>query len=1139
MPINHRAVLASIRRFDQLIAYLRDEMGWPISQDSFFDVDDLFYDFTPDELGIDRHNAAKIQEIRRLRPLSVNQPWGIFFVKFEPKRLPVVALRRILSQVALKKRSSANSAERAAWSAEDLLFISNYGEGESRQISFAYFSQNKSKKDLPTLKVLGWDNLDTALHLDHVAVLLTERLAWPDDEKDITTWREQWCSAFTLRHREVITTSKNLAIELAGLARSIRDRINTVLVIENENGPVTMLMTAFKEALVHNLDKDGFADMYAQTIAYGLLSARIANPVSANTDSIVEAMPITQPFLKELLETFLEVGERKSSTEDSASLNFDELGVAEVVELLDVANMRAVIRDFGDKNPQEDPVIHFYELFLTEYDSKKRLQRGVFYTPRPIVSFIVRSVDKRLRTEFGLEDGLADTSTWGEMIERIIGLKIPQSTPPEQSFVQILDPATGTGTFLVEVIGIIHKTMSEKWHKEGNTAKDINELWNNYVPEHLLPRLTGYELMMAPYSIAHMKIGLKLKETGYQFKSKDRVRVFLTNSLESAQDFSGTLTFAIPALAHEAETVNSVKRDHKFTVVIGNPPYSTISGNLSAEAISFVEPFRYVNGKRLIVKAALAHERNLQDDYVKYFGLLCRHLWNTGVGIGSYISNFGFLDSQSLAGMRCSILNSFDLVDILDLGGRVADHSSEAKGDENVFEISQGVAISILAKRSSNIESTMLRYKRLRGSQKSKLSTLNQNDMRNLSLDYVKAKAPYYLFLPTDARVTSEFEEYYGLEQIFLMNSGGIITSRDNLAIAMNKQSLIDKVLEFSNTTDGDLEVREKIGYSVKAKWNETGCKRLLRAETVGETRIKKIYYRPMDERYIYYFLPLLDTPSRPVSEMVYSGTNLVLATPRLKTPGEFCHILISRWPVEKKACTHDMATQMFPVFDRNPFNPQKIRLNINNEFLEMLPKEWKQSWTSDETAGIEITSYIYSLIHSPTYRHRYIEPLRGVYPRVPITNNIKMLERLVSFGKKLIELHLLEFTPVENFSFKSILKHRSEVEKVSYSENTVWINKKKTNGFKGVSEEIWNFNIGGYQVCKKWLIARQAKGGKNPRPGHILTEEDINHYQKIIVAISKTIRIMGEIDIVINENGGWPGAFQTGKEYTEDAEIL
>ena len=587
MPTDHRDELAKIRTFPSLVRYLRDEMDWPIQVDDF---DELTFEYSPEELGIDTANAAKIQEIKRLRPLSPKQPWGIFFVKFEPKQLPVVALRRILSQVALKKRASANSAERAAWAADDLLFVSNYGVGDERQISFAHFSKPQDGRDLPTLKVLGWDNRDTALHLDAVVKGLTEHLAWPDDDADVDAWRQRWRAAFTLRHGEVVNTSKELSIRLAKLASGIRDVLSAALAIETETGPLTKLMRAFREALVHDLDADGFADMYAQTIAYGLLSARISDPEKRTADDFAAHMR-TNPFLRELMETFLKVGGRHGKV-GGPGIDFDELGVSEVVELLDDANMEAVVRDFGDRNPQEDPVIHFYELFLKEYDPKKRMQRGVFYTPRPVVSYIVRSVDQLLRTEFGLADGLADTSTWGEMAKRHMHLKIPEGVLASQAFAQILDPATGTGTFLVEVIDLIHKTLVAKWTAGGHSEKNIETLWNEYVPKHLLPRLHGYELLMAPYAIAHLKIGLKLHETGYHFGSEERARVYLTNALEPAHDFSGHFEFIIPALANEARAVNEIKQHQHFTVVVGNPPYSKLSQNQGKWINSLMERYK-------------------------------------------------------------------------------------------------------------------------------------------------------------------------------------------------------------------------------------------------------------------------------------------------------------------------------------------------------------------------------------------------------------------------------------------------------------------------------------------------------------------------------------------------------------------
>lgn len=701
MPTDHRTALAKVKRFDQLIAYLRDEMGWPIARDSFEDVDDLFYDFTADELGIDLKTAAKIESIKRLRPLSPRQPWGIFFVKFEPKRLPVVALRRILSQVALKKRASANSAERAAWAADDLLFVSNYGEGDERQISFAHFSQCEAKQDLPTLKVLGWDNLDTPLHLDAVAEKLTRNLAWPEDDADVEAWRKTWRATFTLRHREVVTTSRDLSVRLAELARAIRDRIKTALAIETETGPLTKLRKAFQEALVHDLDAGGFADMYAQTIAYGLLSARIADPEKKTADDFAGHMR-TNPFLRELMETFLRVGGRRGRA-GGPGIDFDELGVNEVMELLGDANMEAVVRDFGDRNPQEDPVIHFYELFLKEYDAKKRMQRGVFYTPRPVVSYIVRSVDELLRTEFGLVDGLADTTTWGEMAKRHKDLKIPEGVPASHAFVQILDPATGTGTFLVEVIDLIHQTLVAKWKAQGHGEKKVETLWNEYVPKHLLPRLHGYELLMAPYAIAHLKIGLKLHETGYRFGSDERARIYLTNALEPASDVRQmVLAGILPALAHEALEVNKIKREQRFTVIVANPPYANYSANLSEQARAIVGKYRSFAGIPIRERNQLQFERNLQDDFVKFIAIGEDDLRNSGAGVLGYITNATMLASASLRGMREHLLREFAVLHELHLHGGLNEIAQESHEDQNVFDIAQAVGIHNYVRRPSD-----------------------------------------------------------------------------------------------------------------------------------------------------------------------------------------------------------------------------------------------------------------------------------------------------------------------------------------------------------------------------------------------------------------------------------------------------
>ncbi|KAA1258011.1 N-6 DNA Methylase [Rubripirellula obstinata] len=544
--------LRKIKRFDQLLAYLRDELDWPVED---FEFDEVTFDWDPEELGIEKSVAAKIQSIKQLRPLASGQQWGIFFVKFEPKRLPMVAMRRLLNKLVIKKRASSQSADQASWQMRDLLFVSEYGDGEGRKISFAQFT-DASPGNLPTLKVLAWGETQTKLTLEDVDQKLRSHLTWPDDPSDAAAWRERWSGAFKHRHGHVIKTSKELATQLAELAKAIYEKAVEALEVETENGPLTKLLRAFQQALIQDLTPDSFADMYAQTITYGLFSAAVSSYAGdpkyngrseVTTDKMVQLVPNTNPFLREMLSTFLSAGG------EGNTLNFDELGINDVVDLLndEKTDIHSVIREFGAMGRDEDPVIHFYEDFLKAYNAELRFQRGVFYTPKPVVSYIVRSVHELLQTEFGLEDGLADTTTWGEMVERFNAQpntsstrkRVSPSTPPtsdespqpltipdgmtaDDPFVQILDPATGTATFLVEVIDVIHKTMTAKWKKAGKNQAQCRDAWNEYVSQHLLPRVYGYELMMAPYAIAHMKIGLKLTETGYGFHSDERASVF-------------------------------------------------------------------------------------------------------------------------------------------------------------------------------------------------------------------------------------------------------------------------------------------------------------------------------------------------------------------------------------------------------------------------------------------------------------------------------------------------------------------------------------------------------------------------------------------------------------------------------------
>jgi predicted helicase len=1149
--------LREIKTLPQLVAYLRDELDWPISSNN---TEDITFDYEASELGLDKETAVKIKEIKQLRPLTGNQPWGIFFVNFEKKRLPVMVMRRILRSLVFKKRTSPGKSDRQAWHASDLLFISAYGEEHDRAITFAHFVEDEELGGLAELRVLGWDDDDTPLKYDYVAHTLHDKFRWRGPfERDPDMWRKIWRDAFELRNREVITTSKQLALSLAALAKKIRSRVRSILRYEDGFGQIRKLQTAFRKALIHDLSDDDFADMYAQTITYGLFSAAVSRPAGIRGENIVDMVPVTNPFLRDMLETFLNLSGRKGK------IDFDELGIQEVTSLLNSSSthLDAVLRDFDNRNPQEDPVIHFYELFLAEYDRKKKVQRGVFYTPKPVVSYIVRSVHELLQREFKLEDGLADTSTWGEMVRRDPGLKLPNlSDDPKQyqplaesePFVQILDPAVGTATFLVEVIDVIHRHLQIKWRESGFKAmpglpatsfprqpSDFSEYWNQYVALSLLPRLHGYELMMAPYAIAHMKVGLKLWETGYRFGANERARIYLTNSLEPPHDFSDRLAFDAPALAHEATAVNDVKRKKRFTAIVGNPPYAGISANMTETAQRLVEPYKLVDGKPL-------NERKLwlQDDYVKFIRIGQVTGEQARTGVLGYITNHSYLNNPTFRGMRRSLMQTFEKIRVLDLHGNANIHevAPDRSKDENVFDIMQGVSIGLFIKRHEQSRSgEALFHHDLWGLREDKYEWLSANNHASHKWTRLVPNSPHYFFVPRNESVREEYEGGWSLPKMMPANGVGIITARDALTIDFDATSLWKRVARFSTLATEDARSEFDLGRDVQS-WRVSWAQEDVRSSGPSRDLIRPVLYRPFDERVTYYTGQSSGFICRPVVENMRHmivAPNLAIVTCRqivsqgwrhmLTTDGLTENCLISNqsreggyvFPVYTYPASNDSTGQLF----RSTTKRFSRRPNFASKFITAMCTKIGLEFVDDregdlaKTLGPEdIFHYAYAVFHSPEYRSRYAEFLKIDFPRLPLTGNLGLFRALAKLGRELVAVHLLESPMLDKPRTEFIGGRNPEVEKVSYSKNTVWIDKAQTVGFRGVPEEVWNFHIGGYQVCEKWL---------KDRKGRRLSKDDITHYHKIVIALSETIRIMSEIDKVIEKHGGWPGAFAGG----------
>ena len=1125
--------LCNIHAFPELVRYLEDELDWPLQEYGF---DELTFEFTPAELGLKEEDATRIKAIHQLRPLASGQPWGIFFVEFENKKLPVVVLRRILSHLVLKKRASANKANAPAWHAEDLLFVTAFGEenADTREIAFAHFHQNPG--DMPTLHVLGWDGGDTPLKLANIDHVLHERLHWPEDESDADAWRETWRRPFKHRIGHIIQTADLLAEELAKLARGIRDKAKRMLAAETERGALTKLFKAFQTALIHDLTPESFADTYAQTITYGLLTAAISRTeMSAGrhgtalvAETIVDMVPVTNPFLKEMLQTFLKVGGRKGG------IDFDELGIQDVVELLrgDETDLPAILRDFGNRTRGEDPVIHFYEHFLSAYNKQLKIQRGVFYTPQPVVSYIVRSVHELLQTEFGLADGLADTTTWGEMLKKHPDLKLPPLTDepgekrtisPDEPFVQILDPATGTATFLVEVIEVIHRTLKAKWKQQRLSESEQLAAWNAYVPQHLLPRLHAFELMMAPYAIAHMKTGLKLAETGYRFGSEERARIYLTNALEPWVRQLPIIGF--DALAHEATAVNEIKRHKCFTVVIGNPPYSNFGQlNKIPFILDLLDDYKRGLNERKI---------NLDDDFIKFIRYSQHALSRTGVGLLGFITNNTYLDGVTHRRMRQSLREAFSKIWVLDLHGSLmkGDVCPDGSIDENVFDIKQGVSVGLLCAPPLDQSSSVLHHE-LWGTRSKKYSELTAAAIRTTKWNPLPDGPPNFFFVAKSLGAASEYEAWPSISELFSESVSGIQTGRDSFVSSESKADFDERIAELKDESVSDAELGKRYELPEFLGFDLRAVRRALRADKTNKEFVKLWLYRPFDVRPILFHDNSIKRMRGTVMKSLLKS-NLALISVRQLAKTGFSHVFVTRYmgdgntiSLNTREYNYYFPLHIYQDEDQRTLELQPT-LNFSHKFLTQV--RGLVELKAERARGLtpeDIFHYAYAVFHSPGYRSRYAEFLKIDFPRLPLTGNLELFRALAELGEELVALHLLE-SPRLDQPVTEFIGSNFEVSKIGYSDGTVWIDaigtkeksKPGTSGFRGVPEDVWNFHIGGYQVCEKWL---------KDRKGRMLSADDITHYHKIVVALAETIRLMAEIDRVIEAHGGWPGAFQT-----------
>lgn len=598
-----------------------------------------------------------------------------------------------------------------------------------------------------------------------------------------------------------IKSASKLAEVMAAKAAIIKDEVGLALKEDPEfRSALGGQFKSFKANLLPHMTPDEFADIYAETITYGMFAARLHDEVleTFSRQEALEKLPASNPFLKGLFEYVAGPALPKRLT----------YIVDDLVQVMRASDPQSLFRDFGKFTARNDPFIHFYEDFLAAYNPKKRKSRGVWYTPEPVVDFIVRAVDDVLKTEFGLADGLADTSKvtvdWDTGQNDKKGKPVTEKR--EVHRVQILDPATGTGTFLAKAVQLISDRV-----KARAPAK-----WSGYVEQELMPRLHGFELLMASYAMCHMKLDMQLTQSGYKSsKTPPRLSVWLTNSLEPAERDVRDLFFH--QLAEEARGASEVKRQTPIMCVIGNPPYSGISQNNGQWITDLIEDYKYVDGEHF-------GERKhwLQDDYVKFIRMAEHTIaQNPSGGILGFITNHGYLDNPTFRGMRWHLLRTFDSVYVLNLHGNSNRQETcpDGASDKNVFDIKQGVALIVAVRRSENqTENGLARvfHADVWGSRKAKETTLRSkiNEMKWNKLDLFH---PYYFFVPFDAKQASIYDQGISIGDLFPVSSKGIITARDGLAIDFTAGELVKKIEKFVDCSVSDEDTRRKFFGTKKA----------------------------------------------------------------------------------------------------------------------------------------------------------------------------------------------------------------------------------------------------------------------------------------------------------------------------------
>lgn len=865
-------------------------------------------------------------------------------------------------------------------------------------------------------------------------------------------------------------TAKSLAIELASRAHLLPSCIVEEL-NNNIETEIDRIYSAFKTFLISDLTKEDFADIYAQTIAYGLFTARLR--YQGKDFNRFLAQRLIPKNIQILYDTFNLISHDRLI--ESLAWIIDDMAT-----VLAHADIEKIKEELHREKGGDDPLMHFYETFLAEYDPKKRKARGVYYTPLPVVSYIARSVNILLKEKFDKKMGFASAG------------------------VTLLDPASGTLTFPANAIMLA---------KEEIDKNPIAGSWLQIVEKHILKNYYAFELLMAPYIIGHLKISLLLEDWGYNLQNGERFQLYLTNTLDLSEVEQSQMPF-VAGLSEEAKKAKEVKEKIPVLVVMGNPPYSRSSSNIIKEGSDFHK--LYESYKEKVRK----EERNIQplsDDYIKFLAFAHWKIKQTGKGVIGMITNNSYLDGLIHRDMRQKLAEDFDEIYILNLHGNSKRNEKTPEGgkDENVFDIQQGVGIIILVKKQGLKKKVS--YFDLYGLREKKYEFLDRCDIKNTKWQKLELKEPNCFFVLKDTKGEDLYKNFISLKDVFIFSNVGGKPGDDSLLVGENNSNLRGKINAFIQLLKLDKN---------KARTEaDRNLLRIIDKFEIQEENFISYNYRPFDTKQTYYDDKIY---TRPVSKLKvqFNKENLALLTTKIVTTHPFQHVFISEiFPdvifLSNRGSTN---TYVFPLYlygdekEEIIINGQeKLNLrgiqhtlrakedkeeNINKNIFNLLEKTLDKRLTSKE-----ILYYIYAILYSNIYREKYNEFLKIDFPKIPFTKDAKFFYKLADLGKELVNLHLLKSEKLETplSKFPVIGDNMAKERKYNPKEKRIYINEKQY--FDNIEPEIWNYYIGGYQVLDKWLKDKIGKTGKTLFP------EDVIHYLKIITSLKYTIEIQKEID--------------------------